>query len=834
MKTINNSQSRNRGLTGTALIALVAMLASAADAQTAQTQVSVGEANSTANQPQATAPAQSGLQDIVVTARRTSERLADVPVSVSALSEQTLTERRILTDADLQSATPGLTVRQTNSSNQISFSLRGQSVDAFSFAAPAVLNYVNEFNAQSTSASAFFDLQSIQVLKGPQGTLFGRNATGGAILYETHKPDKDFGGYLRLSYGNFDNKLAEGAINIPGEIISGRVAAQYQKRDGYQHNILLGTRQASVDNFSVRPTIQIQTGGFTNTTVYQYAFTGGRSAGLRATSYYGVNGSSGAAGDPLNNFVNGNPYNGQLGFGLPSATLYPDGIAPALQGGAAFAQYGFSGLPSFINAQRNYGFYDIFNNQTGVHRGRQHLVTNTTVYELSDEMQLKNIAGYNRSRSRDFTDVDGTPFGPLTIGFGGGTGPSNPGDPRTGGANSEGYTYLSRQMSDEFQVSGAAGRLKYIAGLYYFEGKEYQRLALDFAPDYPPALGDNLGFFLREYANKTTSKAAYAQLTYELATDLNFTAGGRWTWEKTRYTPKDRVAGRYDPLQDDLNTSLGITGGSLKANKPSWNVSIDYKLAPDLLIYAAQRGSWRTGGFNGTASSTNAAGNPIPNTFRPETTYDFEVGTKFSGRIGGMPASLNLAVYDQYIKSVIRAIYLGVAAVSGNVDKARVTGVEADASIRPAPWLQIGGTLAYTDARYTANTATVGNTVVSFGPYGDVPKWTGSGFARVEHELADGSSVALRGDVYKQSKFFFSNAAATILPDTSIKGYTLVDLRAEWSKIGGTGVSVAAYAKNLTNRKYNTGGFALGAVNAINSVLPGLPRMYGLEASLKF
>lgn len=778
--------------------------------------------------------AKTSLDDIVVTARRTSERLSDVPVSVAALSGEQLAERRILSDADLQSATPGLTIRQTNSSNQISYSLRGQSVDAFSFAAPAVLNYVNEFNAQSTSSSAFFDLQSIQVLKGPQGTLFGRNATGGAVLYETQKPEDDFGGYLRLSYGNYDNKLAEGAINIPGEVVAGRLAMQYQKRDGYQHNLLLGTRNASVDNFSIRPTIRIKTGGFTNTTVYQYNFSGGVSAGLRATNYYGVNGSTGAAGNPLNNYVNGQPVSNNLNYGLPSATLYPDGIASSLDGGAAFAQFGFSGLPSFIDAQKNYGFYDIFNNQTGRHRARQHMVTNTTTYEFDSGIQIKNVFGFNHSRSRDNTDVDGTPFEPLNIGFGGGTGPKNPGNPNVGGSTIEGYTYVQRQLSDELQLSGKAGRLKYIAGLYYFKGKDYQRLPLAFAPDYSPALGDNLGFFLREYTNRTESKGAYAQITYALTDALNITAGGRYTWEKSIYKPADRVAGSYDPYYDDFNTSLGVTGGTLKASKPSWQISLDYKVTPELMLYAVHRGSWRTGGFNGTAVSADANGNIIPNSFKPETTYDFEVGAKYNGDLGGMRTTFNIAVYDQYIKNVIRAIYLGVAAVSGNVERARVSGVEADASIRPTDWLQIGATLAYTDARYTRNTATVGNTVVLFGPYGDTPKWTGSAFAKVEHELGDAGTVSLRGDVYRQSRFFYSNAANTILPGTDIKGYTLVDLRAEWANISGTGLGVAAYVKNLTDRKYNVGGFALGAVNAINSVLPGLPRMYGLELNYKF
>jgi iron complex outermembrane receptor protein len=122
------------------------------------------------------------MQSIVVTARRTIERLQDVPVAVTAIAPEALTEQRIDSQVDLQFATPGLTVRQTGSSDQLNYAIRGQSIDAFSFASPAVVAYFNEVQVGGGAATSLFDLASIQVLKGPQGTLFGRNATGGKSL----------------------------------------------------------------------------------------------------------------------------------------------------------------------------------------------------------------------------------------------------------------------------------------------------------------------------------------------------------------------------------------------------------------------------------------------------------------------------------------------------------------------------------------------------------------------------------------------------------------------------------------------------------------------------
>lgn len=764
----------------------MALGASAAQAQTA--------ASSDAIAPSAGEPAAPhGPDDIVVTARRTEERLSRVPVAVSALGTKQLEERHIVTEADLQAATPGLTVRQTNSSNQVNFSLRGQSLDAFSFAAPAVLTYVNEFNAQGVAASSFYDLQSIQVLKGPQGTLFGRNATGGAVLYSTQAPEADLGGYAKIGYGNYNNRAAEGAINLPfGDDAGGfRLAGAFQRRDGYQNNLLLGTKNGSIDTFSIRPTLLLKSGRFTSKFVFQYTFSGGVSAGLRGTDVY-------LPGQVNNGYL--------LNPGVPSGAIY----APGVQVLDPRVMARFNGIVDYLNKQKGVGFYDIFNNQNGQHRGRQFLATNTTTYDLSDTFTLKNVIGFNYAKSHDNTDVDGTPYEPLTIGF-------------SNGESAEGYTYIQRQFSEDMQLSGklADGKLDLLVGGFYFAGLDHQRMGLCIGCD---LAGGPLAVFLREYGVSSFSKAVYAQGTYHLTDRLNFTAGGRYTWELTKFRP--------DPL--DIGAIGGVKAASLKGSKPSWTFSLDYRPVDSLMFYIAQRGSWRTGGFNGTATQV-VDGVTVVNSFKPETTYDFEIGAKFNGRVGNMPANLNVAIYDQYIKNVIRAVYLGVSAVSGNAGAARVSGIEADGSIRLARWLQIGGTLAYTNARYTKPTATVGGDTVTFGPYGDVPKWAGSAFARASTELGNGlGELALRGDFYTQSKFYYTNAEATILPGTVISGYSLADARLELNNISGSRISLAGYVKNLTDKQYNVGGFGLGAVTGVNSVLPGLPRTYGIELSAKF
>jgi outer membrane receptor protein involved in Fe transport len=127
-----------------------------------------------------------GLEEIVVTAQRREQSLEKTPIAVSVVGADALAQQQIVTEQDLVAAVPGLTVRAGLSSNQLNYAIRGQSLDLFSFNRPGVLPYFNEVQVSSNAtSSAFYDLQSIQVLKGPQGTLFGRSATGGAVLPTT-------------------------------------------------------------------------------------------------------------------------------------------------------------------------------------------------------------------------------------------------------------------------------------------------------------------------------------------------------------------------------------------------------------------------------------------------------------------------------------------------------------------------------------------------------------------------------------------------------------------------------------------------------------------------
>jgi iron complex outermembrane recepter protein len=743
-----------------------------------------------------TADAGAPTSDIIVTARRTDERLQDVPVAVTAFGADALEERKISSEIDLQVATPGLTVRQTGSSDQLNYAIRGQSIDAFSFSSPAVVTYFNDVQAGGGAATSFFDLASIQVLKGPQGTLFGRNATGGAVLYSSAKPSLDTGGYVKLGYGNYENKELEAALNLGvAQGFAIRLSGKIRKRDGFQTNLLDGTHPNSIDSKVGRLSVLIAPEGsnFENSAMVQIGRFGGLTGGTKLANANGVNGTPATYNDPITN----NPV-AQL------VTNLRDVYGPGGPGAAIVP--GFTDIGDFLTKQRNIGFYDFYGNSNSMRRGRSTLVSNTTKFELSDNMTLKNIFGYNKVFNRENSDIDGSPYEFLLVG---------------GGVadRDQGYSFGTKQISDELQLSGDTGALTYIFGAFISKEETYNRIPLRVTRDLG---GLPLGAYDFTVTNK--SKALYGQLTYALSDRLNLTGGLRYTWENVDLTHGP------DSLLNVLNT---LGNHSRKDSNPSWLVSLDYKITDDLLVYLSHRGSWRTGGFNGTSNNIPTSFD-VP-TFKPETTYDFEAGLKFAGDLGTMPARLNIAVYDQTIKDVQRAPYLNISALAGNVNKARVSGVEVDGKVVLSSWFEVGGAFAYTNARFTDARALVASTNFIFGPYADSPKTTGSAYARLSTELADGQEeISLRAEVYGQSHFFYSNLGNTIVPNARIAGYKLVNVRAEWDNMRGSGVKGAIYASNLTNKEYEVGGFPLGAVIGGNSTLPGTPRMYGIELGIQF
>ena len=732
------------------------------------------------------------LEEIRVTARRTEERLEDVPVAVSAFNEAAIEERRIITEYDLQVATPGLLSRQGMASNYVSWTLRGQSVGSFSYSPPSVVTYFNEVPVGGLSNTSFYDLESIQVLKGPQGTLFGRNTTGGAVTYSAKKPEDEFGGYIKHVTGNYDNTELEAAMNLPlTDAIAVRFAGKTHARDGFQHNLLYDTYHNSIDARSWRTTISISPADskFENILSVQTGEYDGQNGAQTLHNAYGADGAPTSYTDPATGQT--------VGLDLTLASVHAaNAEGPGISSTNPIVNQYFNGVEDYLVKRRTGqagGFWDSWadlKDGDQSHNADQRMISNITSYELSDNITIKNIYGYNKMFTNDCLDIDGSPYGWIDIH--GGLAPTIDGTQYKAGC----YVFGIENWSNELQVIGDYGALRYIVGVFFADEERPEFSPISIATDLTSL---NLYYGNYDAVTDTESQALFGHVTYEMSDSLTIAAGVRYTQEDYTVTFTESKPG-YPTL---LN---GMVPTDQDHKDPSWEISATYSASEDLTVYGAARSSWRSGAFNQTSGYFYPNGDYM----RPEKVQDFEVGMKFSGLLGNVPARVNLALYQMEVEDVQRTIYIvlptGPAATAGNVNEAEIQGFELDASFEPTEWLQIGGSFAYTDAKYTDPLALYGGQTFYFGPYSDTPETSYSLFFNVAKDIGDMGELSLRGELYAQDEWYYSQTADSASPNTTIPSYELINMRAEWSGMYGTNVSMAVFARNLTEEKYFAGG----------------------------
>jgi len=743
---------------------------------------------------------------IIVTARRREEALQDVPASIQVVTADDLIKRNITSEADLTSAVPGLLVKTNNSQNQLNYVIRGESSEPYSGSVPGVQPYFNDVALSGNTPISFFDLQSVQVLKGPQGTLFGRNSTGGAVLYRAAKPSYDVTGYASVEYGNLDLFKAEAAINVPiaDQVAALRIAGKYSSGGAFIHNLYDNSKQGDSKLRAIRGTLLLEpSSSFSNELMVQHEKISGSNYG-RYTFYVEPCGGVGrnvtcwanSGNADFNSLVN-SPA-GTYFPNYPNGYVYPGGLA---------------GLPGFLASK---GKYRIDQNGPSGYSGKSTIIVNTSSLQLGANTAIKNIFGYVKSR-RDFGyDNDSTPYPFLQA---------------TGGADLE--SRQTRIYSDELQLQGttAGGKLDYIVGAFYSNEKTINDSPLS-GIAYSPTLHKFFQFNIRYKAqSEDKSYAVFTQGTYALTDKLNVTAGIRQTWDKLSIVQLPGSLFYGPPKQETSVDDL------------SWTFSLDYKVTPDLLLYATTRGSWRVGGYNPfvrPGATNTATAETSGNYFLPEKVRDIEIGAKYAGRIGTMPAHLNIAAYNLWVKQAQKTAYTVIAgnitSATVNIPAAKVTGFEVDGELSPASWLSFGGTLAYANARYTDNVAGLYGQTAQFGPYADQPKYSGTVYANAEVPLGpDTGQLNLHVDFYAQSSFHISSLGDTFNPGDKLPGYHLLNARLDWKDLAGIkGLTASVFGKNLTKEVYFTGGAGSVALYSTNAATWGMPRTYGMGLRFEY
>ncbi len=729
---------------------------------------------------QTDAPA-AAIEEVTVTARRRDESLARVPIAVSAIGAEGLSERQVQTDSDLQFAVPGLTIRQTQGNNSLTYSIRGQSADTFSGSPSAVVAYINEVPLTISGASTFYDLESVQVLKGPQGTLFGRNTTGGAVLYTAAKPTEETEGKLTLRGGNLGLKEAEGMFNAPlTDTVLFRVAFNTLDKDGYIDNVLTGEEHGEIHRDSGRVSLTLRPSDrLENTSMYAYSRIEGTNTGATyAWSIYG-------AGETHN------------GYALNSASSFLDG---------------------YEQVQKDLGPYKTQHPYGADHVGEDEVFTNTTTFDFSDSLRLKNIFGYTAGDTDSEQPALGAPFATFAT--------------RNLATGKVGNEFEIESFSDEIQLSGESfdGALTWLAGLYL---QQSQTETL-----WPQTYFGGAVNATSHFGIETDTAAIYSQGTYSLTDALRVTAG-------VRYTEED-VSIEQLPGADFYNAPGFSNKQDETFTGTSWELGMEYDVSDELFAYAKARSSFRSGGFNGSAPPFDANATGGGNKFDKETVEDIELGMKFQGMVLNRPARMNLAVYQQWVEDVQRIEFpdpdpypngldLASIAVTANIPEMEVKGIELEGSMMVTDFVELGFMYAYTDAEFTDGETTLFGVDYSYSPVANTPENTWSVWTKLDIPVdASLGEMSVYAEVYGQDEMYFSNTADSIAPDTKLPSYELVNARLSWTGIMGTDFSGALFGKNLTDEEYFVGGMALGASLGHNAAAVGEPRTWGVEVSYDF
>ncbi len=746
-------------------------------------------------EPAAAQAAVTTVDDIIVTARRREERLQDVPLAVTAIAPKALERANITNVAGLRTQAPALIIVPGAGANKNTptFAIRGQSQQELTILAdPSVSLYIGDIVAPRSQGAngGLFDLASVQVLKGPQGTLFGRNSTGGIVQLIPNAPTDEAGGSFGVTVGNFGTLNTEAIVNMPlGDKLAARLAVVSNTDDGYLYDVSLGRNINYTDNQALRFSLKWDPNeALTNTLVIDayHSNEGGAGSYVRAVNPNGVFNSA-PARTPRN---------------------YPTLQEMLAEQQARGTRKTASGTPAFSKVDTV-------------------TVANSTVYDLGDHISIKNIFGYRDVSSHSYEDTDGLPIPLLEIE----------------------RNFDQHQFSDELQILGQSGNLNWIAGAYYFHEKGSDQGAsvtgaVDFGTVQPTSVFAYPGWANTWVKAENTSYAVFAQGTYafEAVPGLSLTAGVRGNWDKREANILSRTATACRFTTDeDHNPATAETRPTLancdlplsvKYSEPTYNLSLDYKFGDNKLVYVAHRHGYRTGGF-GARASTEAG---LRRTFEPEIVDDIEVGVKADWRFNGVFLRTNLAVYDSQYKDIQRLLQdntvIPITTVTANAQKAQVQGGEFEFLFRPVPNFELSGFWSYADAKFKEFIDPNGVNL-SATAFSRTPKNTYSLSARFTPDIPEniGSELSF-GVSYFHSDGFVDNDGAAATQFTP--AYELVNLNAELRDVAGTKVSIGLYVNNLLNEKYDFAMLDVFSSLGFSARTPGDPRTYGVKLKYTF
>ena len=750
--------------------------------------------------------AQPMLEEIVVTAEKRETSLQDTPIAITAFTSDEITRDRLVDFSGLALKTPNLVFGEVAGYSQIT--LRGVGTDVPNLAEAAVATYIdNVWQGQTyTQTTPSFDLERIEVLRGPQGTLYGRNATGGSINLITKLPHEEPEFNAALTVEDYDRQKYELGGNLPlTDNAALRASLTYDDQgEGYRDNVVTGEDQDTIESLSARASFL-----WDASDSVQVVLRGDYLDTERTGPEYEL---IGIAPTP----AGVTPYNPDGFLNIPN---------PAL-GGLTLAEV--FGLDTFEPRPESPADPDDLEYTTGLPLLREQDIwggSATISWDINDSMMFKSITALRESEYDLIHDADGTDFVTVHI---------------------DSYA-KAEQFTQEFNLSGSTENLQWIVGYFYMQEDAEFLASVDFrdsqtffeaaiglgstgAPLPPGSLAafgvmldgttSATPFIQFDVDQESSSHAVFAQGTYDLNEEISLTAGIRWTEDKkevVRTTASNLGISCFDAEEDE--TWSETTG----------TVGVDYRPGGgDALYYGKISTGFKAGGYN-VSSCTGS--------FLPETLTAFEIGTKnqfFDNRL-----QVNAAAFFYEYKDIQIVRFVGNTGRIDNAASADIFGAEVEYIALLGESFRIDGSVSYLNSEY--GDTLFGDPIDLTAPARNIegndavraPEWSATIGAEYTWTLA-GGDLNLRVDVNWKDNFYFDVHNASLPNQSALEqeAFYIANLRLGWTSEDHTW-QVQGFVENLTDEIYSEGANAVGSTGSIIGTF-SRPRTFGVRLAYSY
>lgn len=725
-----------------------------------------------------------GLEEIVVTAQKRSQSLLDVPIMITAITGDDLKAKEFDNITDLPDLIPGVRMNTPGGGSNAALSIRGigQQDVGLHQEAPVATYVDGAYISLSTAiAQPIFDTERVEVLKGPQGTLFGRNATGGLIQFVSVAPSQDFNAYTNVEYGSFNKFKTEGAVGggLNGDW-SGRFSFHAESGGGYIKNTE-GDAHDGVTAFAGRGQLLYSPSDRFSVLFSAYGLDWPNQPGpAPSTTRLMLN----AAGIPV----------------VPPSFAAYQGFCQGLIGSAP-AQSG--PLGNCFGAQSNP--YTVTAPSGTTYQGQYWNGTITVNAKLAGDLNFTSITNYQRMR-------DNTTVLPLDI------------------ATGSNFLYTNRQpkadqVSEEARVAGVAGKAQWVAGVYglWIDNHSGNDINLQGLPQYGVALST-------QNYTETASAAAFSELTYSLTSQFDMIVGARITQDHKHgvnhsgcttnpIIPVD-VCGIID--SSSPVPLVAFDGYDLSFSKTSWSgrAVAQYKPEENVMLFLGVNRGTKSGGFN----SGGAEFYPVSDAeFGAEVLTNYEGGIKSRFFDHRLAVDASVFYYDYRNYQTFSTVNAAQQVFNVNAD---IKGAEFSATARPVSHLEFASAVSYldTEQRHVPN----GNTFGDY-PIPEAPKFSVNASGRYGIEM-------FGGEIWGQASYSYvgrRSDTAVAYEAEDIPAYSRVDLRIAYDRQDGK-FSTAFNIRNLTNRVIYTSRVPFETLNGFSYDGVDSPRFYSVSITYRY